>query len=223
LEVPVREGRVRILIIDRQPLFREAAKLILEEAEGLEVVGVARGASEGLAISQEVGADLALLDQDLPEAGPPGAVIRLLRDQDPSIRVVLVGTEDLIDGLAGAVEAGADGYVSRTAGATEFLNQVRGLAEGFLSLPEPTAEALRQKLKARRAVRRRKADLLSELSEEERKLASLLADGATLEEIADRLNATERAARASIRKLLSACGVTSIPQLREILEQEAET
>ncbi|HEY1365993.1 MAG TPA: response regulator transcription factor [Gaiellaceae bacterium] len=102
-------GPVRVLIVDDHPIFAEALKALLEQEDGLLVVGTAGTAVEGLELAASADADVVLMDHGLP--GMDGIeAIRRLRARQPWTRVVLVS------GRAGEVAAAA-----REAGAMAVL------------------------------------------------------------------------------------------------------
>lgn len=216
------QDHVRILVIDRQPLFREAVSVVLGALQGYEVVGGIGDAAEGAAEVAVGGIDLVLLDKDLPKIGSPQSFVQLLRRYSPATRIVLVGDEEEIDGLAVAVETGADGYLSRTMSATDFAARAVDAAAGIIRLPDEARDELEERLKQRGVLRSNEARLLAGLSPTERRLTWFLTQGMGPEEVAAETGVSVREARWAIRQLLVMLDVTSVEQLREILKEEAE-
>jgi DNA-binding NarL/FixJ family response regulator len=120
---------IRLIIADDHRLVREGLRHYLSRADDIEVVGEASDGKELLSILDEAGhdLDLALVDTRMPEVDGLEAV-RWIRHRHPRIGVVmLVPSED--GGLAAdAVEAGARGYVFKTADREDLISAVRAAA-----------------------------------------------------------------------------------------------
>ena len=211
---------IRIVIIDRQPLFREAITVALAADSSLVVSEAVGTATEGAAVVGSAEVDVALLDRDLPDLGDPASYIAILRRYSPRLRFMLVGDDTGVDAVAVSVEFGADGYLTRQATSAELLARVREVLAGTSSQEHP--EALRKRLKERQVYRQTEAKMLAGLSFEDRRLTKLLARSASIDEIASELHLERRDARAAVRKLLVTLGVTSVMQLREILQQHVD-
>jgi two-component system response regulator EvgA len=101
----------RLLIVDDNRAFRRLARGLLE-AEGYEVVGAARDASEALTAAGELAPDVVLLDVNLPDASGFDVAARLVRER-PSVAVVLTSTRSARDFDQLAVASGARGFVPK--------------------------------------------------------------------------------------------------------------
>jgi len=117
---------MRVVIVDDQAPFREAARAVLEAMVGFAVVGSAETGEEGLALARSLRPDLVLLDVNLP--GLTGVeVSRLLTDQEFAANVVLVSTYDVSEWGEEVSQCGAVGYLRKSDfGADRLLELLDG-------------------------------------------------------------------------------------------------
>jgi DNA-binding NarL/FixJ family response regulator len=103
----------RVVIVDDQAPFRDAARAVVEAMVGFSVVGVAETGEEGLVLARSLRPDLVLLDVNLP--GLNGVeVSRLLTDQAFTAKVVLVSTYDVSEWGDEVSQCGAVGYLRKS-------------------------------------------------------------------------------------------------------------
>ena len=103
---------VRIVIVDDQPPFREAARLVVDLLDGFDVVGEATSGEEALAVVEALSPDLVLMDINLPGMSGVEAT-RRLRAAHPEVVTVLVSTYEVEDLPRGADSSGALAYVHK--------------------------------------------------------------------------------------------------------------
>jgi DNA-binding NarL/FixJ family response regulator len=105
-------GRVRVLIVDDQAPFRDAAKAVLDRIEGFELVGEAASGEEAVSLAWTLDPDLVLMDINMGEMDGIEATRRITGDH-PSTMVVLVSTYAVDDLPADARKSGASAYVNK--------------------------------------------------------------------------------------------------------------
>jgi two-component system, NarL family, invasion response regulator UvrY len=103
---------VRVVIVDDQPPFREAARLVFDLLDDFDVVGEATSGEEALAAVAALSPDLVLMDINLPGMSGVEAT-RRLREQHPDVVAVLVSTYEVEDLPLGAATSGALAYVHK--------------------------------------------------------------------------------------------------------------
>lgn len=103
---------VRIVIVDDQPPFREAARLVVDLLDDFDVVGEATSGEEALAVVEALSPDLVLMDINLPGMSGVEAT-RRLRAAHPEVVTVLVSTYEVEDLPRGADSSGALAYVHK--------------------------------------------------------------------------------------------------------------
>ena len=177
-----------VLIVDDHAVVRDGLSLLLQGAPGIEVVGTAASAEEGFAQARALRPALILLDLIMP--GMNGLELLLpLKTALPDVRVLMLTSYVDGDLVAPAVQAGADGYLLKTASGEEVLDAVRAVASGRRVIDPEADRASRE------------ADL-QELSVREREVLHLVAEGYTNAEMAQHLSITVRTVKAHISSLL---------------------
>src|SRR5215470_15859655 len=132
---------IRVLIVDDHPMVRTGLATVLETYDELEMVGAAASGEEALELCESASPDVVLIDMKLP--GLDGIeTMQLLKRQHPKMQmVVLTGSEDNQLVMA-AVQAGARGYLLKTAEGPELRQAIRAVAAGRTFLMPEAAEAL---------------------------------------------------------------------------------
>ena len=119
---------VRVLVVDRQPLFRRGVADVVAHEPGLSVVGETGDGLAVLDLVSQTDADLVLLDLGVPGGGVEACA--LLRAARPDVRVVVMTQADDDADLAGAVRAGARGYLLKDTSPEELVEALRAVAAG---------------------------------------------------------------------------------------------
>lgn len=164
-EKPLREGPIRVVVVDDQPVFTEMLRMVLDMQDDIKVVGMAFTGDEGLKLALETTPDVLLVDYHMP--GMTGLeVIQGLRaaGENTTVLVLTADTGEAV--MAEAIAAGAAGYITKQQALSEVVQAVRTASEGEPVVPpfmiprilshfhrqqqrEQQAEALRSKLSAR--------------------------------------------------------------------------
>jgi DNA-binding NarL/FixJ family response regulator len=189
---------LRLVLVEDHPALREGLELLLDR-EGCDVVGSAGNAAEARRLVEELAPDVALVDVRLGEDDGI-ALTRSLLSDDPERRVVLyTGSSDselLFDGL----DSGARGYALKDGSPRELVGALARVARGG-SYVDPR---LRPALLSRRATER-----LPSLSERQREILDLLAQGLTGESVAERLVISPETVKTHIRNAMSKLEATT--------------
>ena len=108
------EKSVRVVIVDDQAPFRDAARLVIELTDGFEVVGEARTGEESVEVARSLKPDLILMDVNMP--GIDGAeAARIILGESSDVVVLLLSTYEPAEYEPKAVEAGAAAYIPKSA------------------------------------------------------------------------------------------------------------
>jgi DNA-binding NarL/FixJ family response regulator len=198
MSVSGREARV--VLCDDQPAMREALRTILE-ASGLTVVGEAADGDAAIDCVRRTRPDVVLMDVRMPGRDGISATAALVSD-DPSVRVLVLTTFDTDDVLFGALGAGASGFVLKNCGPEALVAAVRRLADGDAVLDPAVARRVFARVAPRPGV-----DLLGPLTERERDVLWLVAQGMTNAEVAARLGIGEETAKTHVARVLAKLGV----------------
>ena len=192
-------GVTRVLVVDREPLFRRGVESVVSAEPDLAVVGETDDIDELLDLVDDLAVDLVLLD--LGPIGGGVATCALLRQARPDVPVVVVTEPGDDVGLAGAVRAGARGYLRRDTSPTELLAALRAVAGGS-SLLSP---AMATRLLDQFAVLVRRQDMGPEgvgaLSRRELEVLTLVAQGLNNRAIAEQLFISENTVKNHVRNI----------------------
>ena len=104
---------VRVLIVDDQPPFREAARMVVELSDGFEVAGEAENGESAVAMAAELKPDLVLMDVQMPGINGLEATRQIMEAADPP-RVLVMSTHESGDYSGPAVEAGAIAFIPKS-------------------------------------------------------------------------------------------------------------
>lgn len=192
---------VRVLVADRQPLFRDAAaRAIRQCAEFLLVAEVGDGRSALELLRGEL-PHVAIVDVRLPGIDGRQILNAVVRDGLPSSLLLVASTDDGAAGYA-AIEAGAGGLLPRTVDAGELRAAVAAAARGEVALA-PGAHAL-----IAGEIRRRGGGQEAILTERERQVLLFLADGLGAREIGERLHLSTGTVKSCLLQVYRRFGVS---------------
>ncbi|TDL44277.1 response regulator transcription factor [Microbacterium oleivorans] len=124
---------MRVLIVDDQSLIRLGFRMVLEAADGIEVVGEAADGAGAVEATARLRPDVVLMDVRMPGVDGIEATARIARDH-PAVRVLVLTTFDLDEYAFGALRAGAGGFLLKDAGRDELVAAVRAVAAGEATL-----------------------------------------------------------------------------------------
>jgi two-component system nitrate/nitrite response regulator NarL len=195
------------MIVDDHELLAASLRLALI-SEGYEVDVPPATATAVYAAAQHAAPDVVLLDLDLGEAGGDGSVLVEALCIGGARVVVVSGTADRLV-VAGCLEAGACGYVSKSAPLDDLLAAVRAAATGDRVMPESQRRGLLAELKQARADRERALSPFDELTGRERYVLAQVMDGHSASDIAQSSYVSEATVRTQIRAVLNKLGVRS--------------
>ncbi|WP_336631715.1 MULTISPECIES: response regulator transcription factor [unclassified Microbacterium] len=175
--------RIRVLLVDDHPFYRDGVRTMLGEEDGIEIVGEAGTGEEALAWCARSGADavdVAVMDLSMPGGGGLAA-IRRFAAVAPGVRTLVLTMHD-DETVLQALRAGARGYLVKNAEIDELARAIRAVAAGEVIL----SPAVAGHLLAHVAVGR-PATVIPGLTEREHEVLALLADDLAPAEIARRL------------------------------------
>jgi DNA-binding NarL/FixJ family response regulator len=202
------DGDIRILIADAHSLFREAVAAALRAEPGFQVVAEAR---DGLAAVDEAvrtGPDVALLDESLPNCDGVRAT-RLITENLPGCRVIVLAAEESQETLARAVEAGAAGYLPKTSPLRDLVQSARAIKRGEMLIPPRMLGDLIDRLLRRRRDQDQALRRMARLTRREKEVLVLLAQGGDNDTIAQSLVISPQTARTHIQNVLGKLEVHS--------------
>jgi two-component system response regulator NreC len=178
-------SKIRVLVVDDHTLFRQGIVGLLESQPDIEVVGQAGNGKDGLAAAVELSPDVVLMDISMPGTSGLNATADI-RARRPGSHVLILTIHDREDYLYQALRAGASGYVLKGADIHDLLDAVRSAYRGEIYLyPTATKALVADYLRRARAGENRAG--YDGLSDREREILHLIAQGKTTPEIAAEL------------------------------------
>lgn len=193
---------IRVFLVDDHEIVRRGVGSLLDDEEGIEVVGEAGTAAQALARVPALEPDVVVLDVRLPD-GDGVTVCRDIRSMLPETRMLMLTSYSDDEALYGAVMAGASGYILKQIHGTDLVGAVRTVAEGRSLLdPESTTRMLRR---LREEAGRK--DPLGELTDQERRVLELIGEGLTNREIGARMYLAEKTVKNYVSRVLAKLGM----------------
>ncbi|MGA3047065.1 MAG: response regulator transcription factor [Terracidiphilus sp.] len=180
---------IRILIVDDHPIMRVGITALLASNKEMEVIAQAGSGEEAVKLHAQHGPDITLMDLRLP--GISGVeTIRAIRSQSPKARFIVLTTYEGDEDIYQAMEAGASGYLVKGMPQEMLINAVKKVHTGGRYLPPPVSQALTSRTRD------------SNLSNREREVLRLLANGKSNREIAGQLGITEATVKCHVSVIL---------------------
>lgn len=196
------DGCIRILIADDHAVVRNGLSSFLMAFEDFSLVGEARNGEQAVRLALELKPDVVLMDLVMP--GMDGAAAtREIKQQCPQIQVVALTSFKEQELVEGAIQAGAIGYLLKDISAEELARAIRLACAGKPTLAPEAAEVLIM------AARRPEQKVGFDLTEREREVLSLMADGLNNQQIADRMVISLSTVKSHVSNILSKLGVAT--------------
>ena len=193
---------IRVYLLDDHEVVRRGLRDMLEQEDDIEVVGESGSAVDAAHRIPALRPDVAVLDGRLPD-GSGIDVCRDIRSVDPSIKALILTSYEDDEALFAAIMAGAAGYVLKQIRGTDLVDGIRRVAAGQSLLdPAVTARVLERIRKGPE-----QPDELRDLTDQERRILLLVAEGLTNREIAGRMFLAEKTVKNYVSSLLAKLGL----------------
>ena len=211
---------ISVLLADDQPLLRRGFRMILEAEQGLTVAGEAGDGAEAIELACRVRPDVVLMDIRMP--GTDGIeATRRITAAEPGVRVLVLTTFDLDEYAFGALRAGASGFLLKDVRPHELVAAVRTVASGDAvvsprvtrRLLEEYAQQLPVAGAGAGADQANRYPQLSSLTEREREVLAVVAQGLSNTEIAASLFVSETTVKSHVGRILAKLGLRDRVQI----------
>ncbi len=174
---------IRILIVDDHAIVRAGIRLLLQQHADFQVIGEAADGQEALRLVQQLEPDVVLMDIAMP--GMDGlAATHAISQNYPQVCILTLTQHENREYVLPMLRAGAKGYVLKRAPDDTLVRAIRAVADGGTFLDPRIADVVADNIRRRDAA---PADPLETLTEREREVLQLLANGKTYQEVADAL------------------------------------
>lgn len=198
--------KIRVLLADDHAVVRQGIRRFLEEADDIEVVAEAGDGREAVRLVEEHQPDVAVLDIRMPEVTGVEAT-RRIRERFPHVRVLILTAYDDNPYVFALLQAGADGYVLKTASGDELVQAVRTVSQGKSALsPEVATKMVQQARSGKPATA---AGQVEPLTPRELDVLRLAARGLTNRGIGHELGVSHRTVQGHLASIYSKLGVGS--------------
>jgi DNA-binding NarL/FixJ family response regulator len=205
---------VRVVLADDQTLVRAGFRALLENADDIEVVGEAANGAEAVELARSARPDVVLMDIRMPLVDGLEATRRIVADELlAGVRVVVLTTFELDEYVFEALRAGASGFLLKDIDPADLRQAVRVVAGGDALLSPAVTRMLIQEFVARPARHSVTPERLSALTDREREVMALVAEGLTNDEIGQRLFMSPATARTHVSRAMVKLGARDRAQL----------
>ena len=211
---------MKILIADDHGIVRQGLKVLIENEADMEVVGEAEDGLMVMQLAKQLSPDVILMDISMPNLNGVEATYLILKE-NPDIRIIALSVHFDKRFVTEMLKAGAWGYVLKSCLFDEVLRALRTVNAGehYLS-PKITEVVLDDYMHYMETTNK---SVEGFLTERERQIIQMLAEGQSTKQIASRLHISPKTADANRRQIMSKLGVSSIAELTKYAIREGLT
>ena len=191
---------LRLLLVDDHELVPVGLRILLEAVPEVAIAGEASSVAEAMTAVGALRPDVVVLDMRLPD-GTGADACRQIRAAYPEVQVLILSAFD--DDVVLALQAGAGGYILKNVRLPELLSAIRTVANGEKFLGAEAMERMIAHVQGEGGERAVEDERLAQLSDQERRILPLIAEGKTNREIAEALSLSEHTVKIYVSDLLS--------------------
>jgi DNA-binding NarL/FixJ family response regulator len=191
---------IRILIADDHPRFRDGMRIMLRRETDMEIVDEAATGAEAIELAETGQPDVVLMDLHMPDVNGVEATRRIL-ETSPHIRILVITMYEDDDSIFAALRAGARGYLLKGADKSEILRAIRAVSSGEAIFGPAIAHRLMHYFATQ--LPPAPPQSFPELTEREREVLSMIAQGWSNTEIASRLVVSLKTVRNHVSNIFS--------------------
>jgi two-component system nitrate/nitrite response regulator NarL len=192
--------KIHVVIADDHTLFREGLAGIIAGAEDFEVVGQAGTMEQAVQLARDLLPDIILLDIDMPGGGLEAA--RIVAEECPVTRIIILTSSEEDDHLIGALKIGARAYILKGVAARELIRILLAVWAGESYVPPMLAASLLLEMREAQSRQKQVASPLDELTAREREILESLAAGLSNKEIGEKLFLSEKTVKHYMTNIL---------------------
>jgi two-component system, NarL family, response regulator DevR len=198
----------RVLLVEDHPVVAEGLMALLHGQAQLAVVGYAPSVADAARIAEDQPVDVAIVDFRLPD-GTGADAARRIREHRPEAAVVFLSADESDQAMLAAIEAGASGYLIKSAPGPEIAEAVRRVADGEMLIAAPKLASLLGRRREVAGSDDDRARQLASLTAREYEVLQLMTQGMDNREIASQLSVSYPTVRSHVRKVLEKLGARS--------------
>lgn len=197
-----------MLVVEDHPVVAEGLMALLAGQPDLEVLAWAPSVADAIAVARDQPVDVAIVDFRLPDGTGADAAVGV-REHRPDAAVVFLSADDSDQAMLAAVEAGASGYLIKSAAGPQIVESVRRAADGEMLIPAPKLAALLGRRRELAGQDQERSRQLASLTPRESEILRLMTQGLDNREIAGQLSVAYPTVRSHVRKVLEKLGARS--------------
>jgi DNA-binding NarL/FixJ family response regulator len=205
---------IRVLLADDQALIRAGFRVLVDAADDLEVVGEATGGGQAVDLARRARADVVLMDIRMPGVDGLEATRRICADEDlAGVKVIILTTFESDEYVYQALRAGASGFLVKDTEPAELLQAIRVVARGDALLSPSVTRRLITDVARRPEPPPASGQVLSALTDREREVMALVAEGMSNDEIAARLFLSPLTSKTHVSRIMTKLNARDRAQL----------
>lgn len=199
---------IKVLLVEDHTMTRMGLSLVLEQADGIELVAEAQDGLSGIEMAQKYSPDVILMDIGLPNVDGIEAT-RRIKESNLESRVLIFTSRDSEDDVFASFKAGADGYIMKGASPAQTTNAIKAVSEGTAWIDPAIARLVLSSIQRNTNVSTPIGEINYKagknnygLTEREMEVLALIVEGLSNPQIADRLVITRATAKAHVHSIL---------------------
>lgn len=198
---------LRVLIVDDHAVVRSGLRAVLEDEDGLEIVGEAANAAEAVEKARTLRPDVVLMDIRMDEGDDASGIdaCRQIRSELPDTQVIMFTSYSEQESVLASIMAGATGFLTKNVSHGKLVEAIHAAGRGASLLDPSVTRNVIERLAALSEASAQQADVLSE---REREVLVLIAQGCTNKEIAAKLVVSPYTARNHVIRILNKLGLS---------------
>jgi len=205
---------IRVLLADDQPLLRASFRTLIDTAADLTVVGEAGTGRDVVGLARSTRADVVLMDIRMPDLDGLSATRLITADEDlAGVRVLILTTFEIDEYVFEALRSGASGFLGKSAEPDELLTAIRVVHRGDALLSPAATRSLIARYLARPDGPVPAPERLRALTDREREVLALVAQGLSNEDIAGHLTVSPHTVKTHVNRAMAKLGAHDRAQL----------
>ncbi|MFA7658944.1 MAG: response regulator transcription factor [Candidatus Gastranaerophilaceae bacterium] len=201
-------NNITVLLVEDHTMTRMGLSLVLEKADGIELIGEAEDGISGVEMAQELSPNVVLMDIGLPNIDGIEAT-RRIKEQGLETKVLIFTSRDSEDDVFASFKAGADGYIMKGSSPEQTTAAIRAVSEGIAWIDPAIAKLVLSNIRKNNSISTPTGEINYKagrnaygLTEREMEVLALIVEGLSNPQIADRLFITRATAKAHVHSIL---------------------